>query len=85
MVVASVAQLLGVKDVTALPFEPVRTVTGETNAVNPGCGYGWAVMVKVNGTPDCPVPSFAVMVTGELPAVNEVTLFWTVIVGAAME
>jgi hypothetical protein len=84
MVVESVAQLLGVNVVDALPFEPVKTVVGETDAVYPACGYKTLVMVKVKGTPDCPVPSFATMVSAAPPAVYGAAPV-TVMVGAAME
>jgi hypothetical protein len=70
--------LLGLKDVVALPFEPVRAVAGETVAVNPACGA--VVTLKVYGTPGWVVPSFAVTVIGEPPAVNEVAPAGTVTV-----
>jgi len=78
MVVESPAWLLGVKLVVVLPLEPVSAVVGFTLAVNPAAGG--VVTEKVNGTPGWVVPSLAVMVTGEPPAVKVLTLAVTVVV-----
>jgi hypothetical protein len=71
IVVASVAWLLGVKDVVVEPDEPVTPVVGETTAVNPAAGA--VVTEKVTGTPGCPVVSLAVIVIALPPAKNGVT------------
>jgi hypothetical protein len=70
MLVKSPALLLGVNAVVAVPVEPVVAVVGDTPAVNPLVGYVPLVMLKVTGTPGCPVESVAVMVIGLEPAVK---------------
>jgi len=70
MVVASVAQLLGVNDVVTVPAPLVVPEVGESIAVKPECGA--VVTEKVTGTPGWVVPSFAVMVMAAPPAVKAV-------------
>jgi hypothetical protein len=67
MVVESPAWLLGWKLVVVVPDEPVTAKAGVTVAVKPAAGA--VVTEKVTGTPGCPLPSFAVMVIGAVPAV----------------
>jgi hypothetical protein len=74
--------LLGCHEAETAPVLLVKPEVGVNEVVNPAVGYTPEVTVKVTGTPGCVELEVAVTVMGAAPAVYEVVMPVTVIVGA---